>query len=60
MEISDEVVRLYLNNNHHRDRRYGRKLSGMGTICSIWRGGHCQELPWSSSGADQWLVLGSI
>eukprot|EP00978_Attheya_sp_CCMP212_P002919 scaffold6016_cov44-Attheya_sp.AAC.1 len=29
------------------------EMTTIGYIGSIWRGGHCQESPWSSSGADR-------
>eukprot|EP00978_Attheya_sp_CCMP212_P044557 scaffold314261_cov63-Attheya_sp.AAC.2 len=66
---------LFTRQRHTTSGRYAVKLveasdlvaildevdgrGGMG-IGSIWRGGHCQELPWSSSGADRRLALTSI
>eukprot|EP00978_Attheya_sp_CCMP212_P047280 scaffold421294_cov56-Attheya_sp.AAC.1 len=59
VEISDKVVRLYLNNNHHSGSAIWTEMTSNG-IGSIWRDGHCQELPWSSSGVDRQLELPSI
>eukprot|EP00978_Attheya_sp_CCMP212_P028591 scaffold99186_cov47-Attheya_sp.AAC.1 len=60
VEISDEVVRLYLNNNHHSGSAICMEMIRNGYRFNLEGWALSQESPWLSLGTDQQLALPSI